>query len=84
MKIGDLFNIATADLCRITFCKLFNMLCDIEFLSSAEHEVERRRGAELARDIISPCTACGFWDTGLNPTQRRQQFEAASGGIGLA
>ena len=32
----------------------------------------------------STCTACGFWDTGLNPTQRRQQFEAASGGIGLA
>ena len=30
------------------------------------------------------CTACGFWDTELNPTQRRQEFEAASGGIGLA
>jgi len=30
------------------------------------------------------CTAFGFWDTGLNTTQRRQQFEAASGGIGLA
>ena len=38
------------------------------------------------REFPSPtyCTARGFWDTGLNPTQRRQQFEAASGGIGLA
>jgi tetratricopeptide (TPR) repeat protein len=30
------------------------------------------------------CTACGFWDTRLNPTQRRQQFEASSAEIGLA
>ena len=30
------------------------------------------------------CTACGFWDTGLNPTQRWQEFEVASAEIGLA
>ena len=30
------------------------------------------------------CTACSFWDTGLHPTRRWQQFEAASGEIGLA
>jgi hypothetical protein len=30
------------------------------------------------------CSACGFWDTGLNPTQRWQQFEVASAEIGLA
>jgi hypothetical protein len=30
------------------------------------------------------CTARGFWDTGLNPTQQWQQFEVASAEIGLA
>jgi len=35
-------------------------------------------------DPVSVCTACGFWDTGLNPTQQWRQFEAASGEIGLA
>jgi hypothetical protein len=30
------------------------------------------------------CTGCGFWDTGLKPTQRWRQFEAASAEIGLA
>ena len=34
--------------------------------------------------LVDACTACGFWDTGLKPTQRRQQFEAACGGTGLA
>ena len=31
----------------------------------------------------SECTACGFWVTGLNPTRRWQQFEAACAGTGL-
>ena len=43
-----------------------------------------KRGRLWLNDGSCICTACGFWDTGLNPTQRRQQFEAASGGIGLA
>jgi hypothetical protein len=34
--------------------------------------------------VNRPCTACGFWDTGLNPTQRWQEFEVASAEIGLA
>jgi len=49
-----------------------------------ELEVENLTGAARGKRSAERCTACGFWDTGLNPTQRRQQFEAASGGIGLA
>ena len=30
------------------------------------------------------CTACGFWATGLKPTQRWRRFEAASAEIELA
>jgi hypothetical protein len=49
-------------------------------LVGGDEGVERSLGVLAGRG----CTACGFWDTGLNPTRRRQQFEAASGGIGLA
>jgi GTP cyclohydrolase II len=45
-------------------------------------DVDRARPIPVR--LHSACTACGFWDTGLKPTQRRQRFEAASGGIGLA
>src|SRR4051812_47548485 len=41
-------------------------------------------GAYPSLAIGPLCTACGFWDTGLNPTQRWQQFEVASAEIGLA
>jgi hypothetical protein len=33
---------------------------------------------------LMECTARGFWDTGLKPTQRGRHFEAASDEIGLA
>jgi hypothetical protein len=29
---------------------------------------------------LHDCTACGFWDTGLNPTRRWRPIEAASCG----
>ena len=44
----------------------------------------RRMTFELNKEDRGVNTACGFWDTRLNPTQRRQQFEASSAEIGLA
>ena len=36
-----------------------------------------RRFAATLSGLDGNCTACGFWDTRLNPTRRRAWFEAA-------
>ena len=53
-------------------------------IHSGKHPAQKLLKARiLLKADASQCTACGFWDTGLNPTQRRRQFEAVCGGIGL-
>ena len=44
-----------------------------------KHHPERRRRAQQLRNIRQ-CTACSFWDTGLNPTPPWRRVEVASGG----
>ena len=40
MKIYNLFNITTTDLCRISFGKFFQMINNIEFFSRAQYQVD--------------------------------------------
>jgi hypothetical protein len=49
--------------------------------SSAAALVSQRSALAIAlRSIPMYCTACGFWDTGLNPTPPGRGVEAASVG----
>ena len=54
------------------------MALKVERVVNSSMHVEKT----LSRAADLNCTACGFWDTGLNPTQRWQQFEVASAELG--